>query len=75
MWVAPSPLFSRRKGPHIKNFRVGSELGNGGCVSLCLCAFSALDVHARARAEVYVDGGQVKPIKTKPASQPHFPEI
>ena len=25
MWVAPSPLFSRTIGPHIKNFRVGFE--------------------------------------------------
>ena len=42
MWVAPSPLFSRTRGPHIKNFRLGSEMGDGGCVSLCLCAFFAL---------------------------------
>ena len=30
MWVAPSPLFSRRRGPHIKNFEVGSEMGMSG---------------------------------------------
>ena len=30
MWVAPSPSFSRRRGPHIKNFRVGSEMGMSG---------------------------------------------
>ena len=45
MLVAPSPLFSRRGDPHIKNFRVGSEIGGVGCVSLCLCAFFALDLH------------------------------
>ena len=43
MWVIPSHLFSRRRGPHIKNFRVGSEMGGVGSVSLALCAFFALD--------------------------------
>ena len=44
MWVVLSPLFSRRRGPHMKNFRVGSEMGEVGCVSLCLCVFFALDI-------------------------------
>ena len=43
MWVVPSPLLFRRRGPHIKNFRVGPEMGDVGCVSFCLCAFFALD--------------------------------
>ena len=46
MWVAPSPSFSRRRGPQIKNFRVGSEMGDGGCGSLCLCASFGLEIRA-----------------------------
>ena len=42
MWVAVSPLFSRRRGPHIKIFKVGSEMGDARCISLCLCVFFLL---------------------------------
>ena len=42
MWVAPSPVFYKRRGPHMNSFRVASEMGDARCVSLCFCVFLLL---------------------------------
>ena len=39
---APGSSIFQEKGPHIKNFRVGSETGDVRFVSLCLCALLLL---------------------------------
>ena len=42
MWVAPSLLFSRRRGPHIKNFRGGSKWEMSGAFLYAYALFSLL---------------------------------
>ena len=40
MWVVPSPLFSRRRGPHIKNLGWGPKWGMWGAFLYVYVLFS-----------------------------------
>ena len=42
MWVAPSPLFSRRRGPNIKNFGWGLKWGVSGAFLFVYVLFALL---------------------------------